>query len=353
VLDETYRIPPLDGGARSLWDLHRSLIDLGHDAAVSSDPTMLEAQQQWDVVMVSRPMFAARLAVRARRVARSHTVYIGHDLHHRRLAAPDGALEGHPRPVAALTALERYCWKSFDRTIYPNNEEVGVARAAGAHARWFPYFRIDHLTPPSSAAGPAQAVHDNEFPHLPGEAEPAEATSTQLLFVGGSAHSPNVSGLRWFVAEVLPALPRTTVIVVGRWEASLRDPLAAAGLRFTGPLPDAELVALGSRVTANIAPLTAGAGLKSKVVEALASGVPLIATSVAMAGIDQPWRLALQGDDGTQWRAALATLNRPAVTTPLVKCAANYVHRTHGTVAYLQAVSALLTPPHHRDPVAR
>jgi len=328
ILDEHYRIPPLDGGARSTWDLHRSLTELGHEAVVTGDDSLLE-NHQWDVVMASRPVLAARVAERASRAAQSHTVYLGHDLHHRRLAAPDGVLPDHPRPVAVVSALERRCWLTYDISIYPNHGEVAEASAAGATARWFPYFRID-----------------GAFEERPQPAPPIDPeTPPLLLFVGGSTHAPNVNGLRWFTKAVLPEIPHAQIVVVGRWEPVLQEPLADAGLRFTGPLSDNELGALRARASANIAPLTAGAGLKSKVVEALASGAVLIATSVAMEGIPEPWLMALPGDDADQWRAALSALGKPSVTAPLIAHAAGYVRARHGTTAYLSAVQGLLEEP--------
>jgi O-antigen biosynthesis protein len=335
ILDEAYRFPPLDGGARSLWDLQRSLADLDHEAIVSEDASLLEGAR-WDVVMVSRPMLAARVADRASRAARSHTVYVGHDLHHRRVAADGGTLPGHPRPVAVLATLERRCWSDYDIAIYPNDAEVSVARDSGAHARWFPYFRVDDVAaeqPEPEESAPSSQAH------------PTTKQPATLLFVGGSAHAPNVTGLRWFADAVLRHLPSVKVVVVGQWDAAVRDPLAAEGLEFTGPLSDADLALLRAQVAAHIAPLTAGAGLKSKVIDALASGVPLIATSVAMEGIPKPWRMALPADDVNQWRAALSALRNPSAIAPLLANAAAYVHARHGTHAYLDAVQRLLVAP--------
>ena len=342
ILDECYRVPPLDGGSRSLWDLQRSLAELGHAAVVSGDDALLD-RGPWDVVMASRPMLAARVAERARHTARSHTVYLGHDLHHRRLADPDGVLPGQPRPTAVVAALERRCWADYHLSVYPNHAEVAEVRTAGANARWFPYFRVDAAGDAANAAGMAVPDQDERRWGAPSAGEAKDPPT--LLFVGGSTHAPNVTGLRWFAAEVLPALPRAQVLVIGRWEPQLRDPLAAAGLQFAGPLPNAELAALRSDADANIAPLTAGAGLKSKVIEALASGTPLIATSTAMAGIASPWQLALPGDTVTQWCDAIHLMReQPAAVAALTTRARTYAREHHGTPAYLAAVNALLEP---------
>ena len=296
VLDKYFSDPPRDGGSRSLWDLRRSLDELGHECAISAQEAMLEPQS-WDVVIVSRPVLAARVAERAKHAARRHTVYLGHDLHHQRLAAPDSVLPGQPRPAAAMAALERHCWSAYDLSLYPNHDEVAQARTTGADVRWFPYFRIDEVATAPGGHAPPDATSRS----APARKSETPRTLT-LLFVGGDTHAPNVTGLRWFAAEILPVLvgavpapPGTPAsdrraaavqaLVVGRWQPEVRDVLVNAGLVFVGSLSDTELASVRRRAHANIAPLTAGAGLQSKVVEALASGIPLIATTTAMAGI--------------------------------------------------------------------
>lgn len=354
ILDELYSEPPLDGGNRSLWDLRRSIQDLGHACTVSAHDSVLDGQS-WDVVMASRPVLAARVAGRAQRAASRHTVFLGHDLHHQRLAAPDGVLAGQPRPVAAMAAMERHCWSAYDLTLYPNHDEVALVRATGADARWFPYFRIDEVAELLQEPG-LQVDHSAATPSQAS----AMARPLTLLFVGGSSHAPNVTGLRWFANEVLPVLrercdpiggsdPADTsfsgvqALVVGRWQTEIREELAEGGLEFVGAVSDVELANLRQQADANIAPLTAGAGLQSKVVEALASGVPLVATSTAMAGIPSAGDVALPGDEPTQWLESLELISSSAEQTRgITTRAARYVHRVHGTDAYLEAVAGIL-----------
>jgi glycosyltransferase involved in cell wall biosynthesis len=108
-----------------------------------------------------------------------------------------------------------------------------------------------------------------------------------LLFVGGYEHDPNVDGAAWFVIEVLPLI----VSEVGEVHVTLAgskptdevlalrsDSIAVPGwLEDLGPLYDQARVA--------IAPLRFGAGVKGKVGEALARGVPMVATTVGAEGM--------------------------------------------------------------------
>jgi O-antigen biosynthesis protein len=60
----------------------------------------------------------------------------------------------------------------------------------------------------------------------------------------------------------------------------------------------------------SIAPLRFGAGLKGKVGESLAAGVPVVATTVAAEGFDRPERGMLIADSAQDFAAAVARLGR-------------------------------------------
>jgi GT2 family glycosyltransferase len=107
-----------------------------------------------------------------------------------------------------------------------------------------------------------------------------------LLFVGGFQHDPNVDAVVHFVADVLPRirarLPEVTLTVVGSHTPQSVVALAGPHVRVLGWVPDLTELYRGHRVA--IAPLRYGAGLKGKVAESLAQGVPTVATPVGAEG---------------------------------------------------------------------
>jgi len=133
----------------------------------------------------------------------------------------------------------------------------------------------------------------------------------EVLFVGGFAHPPNADGIAWFLREiwqeVLAAVPNAVLRIAGSDIPQAIADLAGRVVRIDrdvadiGPLLDQASVA--------IAPLRYGAGMKGKVGEALASGVPVVTTSVglqgipAVAGID-----VLVADDPVAFAAAVVAL---------------------------------------------
>jgi succinoglycan biosynthesis protein ExoO len=104
-----------------------------------------------------------------------------------------------------------------------------------------------------------------------------------LLFVGSSA-AANVDGLRWFLAEIWPRIlerrPDTRLMVAGSVCTAIAP---AAGVMLNGRVPD--LAPLYRRADVVISPLRVGSGLKVKLIEALANGKPVVATSVTAQGV--------------------------------------------------------------------
>ncbi|RYY94326.1 MAG: glycosyltransferase, partial [Comamonadaceae bacterium] len=117
---------------------------------------------------------------------------------------------------------------------------------------------------------------------------PAWARRQGLLFVGGFRHPPNVDAVLWFAREVLPRIramqPSIDVHCVGgdvpNEIARLAD---LPGMRIHGHVPDLQPLLDGSRVS--IAPLRYGAGVKGKVNQAMAHGLPVVATAAAVEGM--------------------------------------------------------------------
>ena len=105
-----------------------------------------------------------------------------------------------------------------------------------------------------------------------------------LVFLGGFAHPPNEDAVRWFAAEVMPLIvarrPGTMLRLFGsRLPASLGRELGAS-VRIEGFAPSLDDVFATCRVF--VAPLRAGAGIKGKVLDAMAYGVPSVLSPVAI-----------------------------------------------------------------------
>lgn len=122
----------------------------------------------------------------------------------------------------------------------------------------------------------------------PGLDLPARAGSSQreeIVFVGGSRHPPNVDAVQRLVREIHPRVrrdhPGAVLTLVGDSSPGL---VAGDGVVIEGRVADARPYV--ERAAVVVAPLQQGGGIRVKVLDALASGKAVVATSCALQGID-------------------------------------------------------------------
>lgn len=114
-----------------------------------------------------------------------------------------------------------------------------------------------------------------------------------VTFVGSLDHRPNVDAIIWLATAIWPLVvgrrPDAQLVVVGRGDhegvaaASIRPIVQAAGGRLDANVPDILPYYWESAVVT--APLREGSGMRTKVLHALATGTPLVATPVALEGV--------------------------------------------------------------------
>ncbi len=118
-----------------------------------------------------------------------------------------------------------------------------------------------------------------------------------VLFVGGFAHEPNVDAAKWLLYEIWP-------IVLEKFDKAKLD-IVGKGLPvdlierveeldsviYHGFVENLESIIESTAVS--IAPLRYGAGMKGKVNQAMASGLPVVSTDVGLQGIP--------GEDGVHF----------------------------------------------------
>ena len=113
--------------------------------------------------------------------------------------------------------------------------------------------------------------------------------SKTILFTGVMSYEPNIDAASYFATKILPALrkrdPEIEFLIVGKDPTSDVVELAQLeNVTVTGTVADIRPYYDDSRIF--VSPLRAGAGMKNKVLTAMAMHRPVIATALSLDGID-------------------------------------------------------------------
>ncbi len=221
-------------------------------------------------------------------------------------------------------------WRAFAEISRRNSRAIELRNRFGFAAKLFissaDAARVDdacpkYLLPVPMASRPrTQPFHRDRF---------------EILWLGGFDWPPNVQGARWFMEQVWPRLLELTDVPIR--------------LRLVGGAPPPDLVAHDAdprievpgyvddieplKATADvlIAPLLEGSGVRVKTVEAMAAGLPVVATTKGHEGLDAvPGRDLLVADDPATFAAELARLATSVeLRRSLSRSATAYVEAHH------------------------
>ena len=246
----------------------------------------------WDIVMVSRPDVGAEvLSTLRQHCSRAPLLYDTVDVHHVRMQREAETTGKLPETFDEVRYWEEVMCAAADLV-------VTVSDADADHLR---------LLLPGASFATLPLVQ----PEWPTD-RPSAAERSGLLFIGGYRHVPNQDACRWFTEAIWPLMD-----------------VPGPAVTFLGDEPPADLVALqeshgfsvpGFRedVTADfnaarvfICPLRFGSGVKGKICHALSAGLPIVATSTSLEGMDlEPGRDLIVADDAPGFAAAVSMLCR-------------------------------------------
>lgn len=237
----------------------------------SVEEVLMRHANSYDVVYLHREHVASRYMTLVRQTQhRARVVYAVADLHHVRVAR-QAVIEGRPELLATarqLKASEYEMARKADVVLTHSLAEQNLLRrdvpsATVVHAPW--------------AVRVKQCV-------------PGFQKRTGLAFIGNFAHAPNVDAAHWLVDEIMPLVwkqaPDIICHLVGSAMPERIRRLASERVHIRGRIPDLSEVLDQVRLT--VAPLRFGAGIKGKVLDSLAAGVPCVMTPVATEGLILP-----------------------------------------------------------------
>jgi sugar transferase (PEP-CTERM/EpsH1 system associated) len=131
-------------------------------------------------------------------------------------------------------------------------------------------------------------VDADYFAPIDNRASPFATDELPIVFTGAMDYLPNIDAVRWFAADMLPALcdrwPQLRFYIVGRSPTAAVLALADQNVIVTGTVPDVRPYLQHAAVV--VAPLRIARGIQNKILEAMAMARPVVASSECAAAVD-------------------------------------------------------------------
>jgi polysaccharide biosynthesis protein PslH len=119
------------------------------------------------------------------------------------------------------------------------------------------------------------------------ETQPEQSDSNDLFFIGSFDWQPNLQGMEWFFENVWGQLqknfPKLRFVIAGKKMPPSIMQRKSKNILPLGEVPDAKQFILDRGIM--IVPLVSGSGIRIKIVEAMALGKTIIATTIAAEGL--------------------------------------------------------------------
>ena len=166
--------------------------------------------------------------------------------------------------------------------------------------------------------------------------------AASLLFVGYLSHTPNVDAILYFAREILPRIhqrvPEATLTIAGANPPDAVRALAAdPRITVAGFVPD--LAPHYAKATAFVSPIRVAAGVRVKLLEAFAAGVPVVSSVQGGEGLDvaDGRELLLAGSAEAFAEKTVALLRSPE-STAMTARARDFVERCYSWPAIVTAL---------------
>jgi len=184
------------------------------------------------------------------------------------------AAEGNA-PRRLRMRLQAVVARQYERRMFAGFERVIVLTASDAAA-------LRELDPTLTPTIIPNGVDTDYF--VATEFEPAEPT---LIFTGNFEYEPNLEAALRLVKSIFPMVrsrvPGAKLLLVGYKPPLALLNAARADVEIVGSVPDMRPYL--ERALIYVSPLVKGAGIKNKLLEAMAMQKPLVATPLSMEGI--------------------------------------------------------------------
>lgn len=234
---------------------------------------LIDNLHYFDYIYLQRPHISIKYIDIVKKYGRGKIFYFAHDLHHVRMYR-DYLLTGDEK---ALEESEK--WKKIEMELF---DKTDVGHVVGSYEQ-----AIMQKAFPNK---PIRNIPLYIYDEMPEGIEKDFSKRSDILFVGGFGHTPNIDAVLWFYenvyTRVLRKYPDMVWHIVGSKAPDEVLKLAGPNVIIEGFVSDEDLAKLYKKCRMSVVPLRYGAGVKGKVVESAYYQIPLVTTPIGGEGLD-------------------------------------------------------------------
>jgi len=227
-----------------------------------------ERKNLYDIAILARPYISVKFIDSIKeKIPNCKIIYDTIDLHFLRMNR-EAALENNEKNSEAemMRQLEFSMMKKSDITILTSPSEI----------------KFLHDEDPSLKIAIVPNIHTESHSIVDFDGR------KNMMFLGGFIHGPNIDAVKYLVHDIWPKiknkLPETKLYIVGSNPTNEIKQLASEDIIVTGYVKD--LTPYYNECKLMLAPLRFGSGVKGKLTQSLARGLPIISTTIAAEGIN-------------------------------------------------------------------
>jgi glycosyltransferase involved in cell wall biosynthesis len=253
--------------------------------------------ERFDYFYLQRPCSLDLIRyIQKHRKPNTKLLYFDHDLHYLRLRR-QGQLQGNQSTIA-----ESYTQEEIEDEIF---DLVDIIYVAGEYEK-------------NIVEGKQKKKLVRDIPVVLFE-QSAEVNISNsfnerkdLIYVGGYSHQPNIDAVLWFLdnvwGQVQELLPGAVFHIVGSNPPKSFYDRRYSNISVSGRVSENALANMYKKARIMVVPLRYGAGVKGKILEAMASYLPVITTEIGAEGIIKKEKYLTIANTAEEWRKVLPEL---------------------------------------------
>jgi glycosyltransferase involved in cell wall biosynthesis len=264
------------------------LITRDYVAGMEQKLLQLVRQERFDVIHADQ-LWMAPYALMARAEAEKigYTPKLILDQHNAVFMIPKRMAASSQNPIKKLWLLreaklmekyETWICSHFDRVVWVTQQDLAAVQSINP---------IDLIKNSNNGKFDKNIVIPICFEPIISFREQRICENKDILFLGGMHWPPNADGVRWFMEEIFPRIineiPKIRFLAVGKQPP--RE-LLSKGNQIIAPGYVTDVTDYWSSAGVFIVPLRAGGGMRVKILDAWAKGVPVVSTTIGAEGIN-------------------------------------------------------------------